>query len=65
MDELPELMDAGGVMVDRPGLLEHARRVAALVNQIIQGAKPADLPLTKLFDAAAPDQADSGGKFWG
>jgi hypothetical protein len=56
-------MDAGGVMVYRPGVLEHGRRVVALVDQILQGAKTADLPVTSLFDATAPDQAEFGGNF--
>jgi putative ABC transport system substrate-binding protein len=41
----PEIADAGGLMSYSPDYLEMFRRAALFVHKILNGAKPADLPL--------------------
>ena len=40
-----ELVDRGGLMSYGPSLVEMYRRAAYLVDEILRGAKPADLPI--------------------
>ena len=40
-----EYLDAGGLMSYGPNFLELNRRAADLVDKILRGAKPADLPV--------------------
>jgi putative ABC transport system substrate-binding protein len=40
-----EYLDAGGLMSYGPNYLELNRRAADLVDKILRGAKPADLPV--------------------
>ena len=40
-----ELVDRGGLMSYGPSLVEMYRRAAHLVDEILRGAKPADLPI--------------------
>ena len=40
-----EIVDVGGLMSYGPNLAESSRLAAGLVERILKGAKPADLPL--------------------
>jgi putative ABC transport system substrate-binding protein len=40
-----EDVDAGGLMSFMPDVTEGHRRVAVMLDQILRGAKPADLPI--------------------
>ena len=40
-----EDVEAGGLMSFTPDLAEGSRRVAATIDKILRGAKPADLPV--------------------
>jgi putative ABC transport system substrate-binding protein len=40
-----ELLEAGGLLCYDVSEREHNRRVAALIDKILRGAKPADLPI--------------------
>src|SRR6202171_6046397 len=42
-----ELLEAGGLLSYAVSEREHTRRVAALLDKILRGAKPADLPIEK------------------
>ena len=44
-----EWADAGGLMAYGPSLREVYGRVAALVDKILKGAKPADLPVEQVM----------------
>jgi putative ABC transport system substrate-binding protein len=45
MGAVRSFVDAGGLMAYGPSLREHVQRAAALVDKILKGAKPADLPV--------------------
>ena len=47
MYEWPEIVDAGGLLSYGPTLAEINTRVAAYVDKILKGAKPADLPVER------------------
>jgi putative tryptophan/tyrosine transport system substrate-binding protein len=42
---LPEYVDAGGLMSYGPNLQDLYRRAADLVDKILRGTKPADIPV--------------------
>jgi putative ABC transport system substrate-binding protein len=42
---LTYFMDAGALMSYSPNLLDHFHRAAVLVDKVLKGAKPADLPV--------------------
>ena len=41
----PEIVEAGGLMSYSPDYVEHFRRVALMVDKILKGTKPADIPV--------------------
>ncbi len=43
----PEFADAGGLMAYGPNIYDLQRRAGALVGKVLQGAKPADLPVER------------------
>jgi putative ABC transport system substrate-binding protein len=43
--ELPELVEERGLMAYGPSLCDQSRRAAVYVDKLLQGAKPADLPV--------------------
>ena len=45
MYEVQELVDEGGLLAYGPSLRDQARRAAAYVDRLLQGVKPADLPV--------------------
>jgi len=45
MSELRDFVDAGGLMSYAPSLADLYRRAAGYVHKLLQGAKPADLPM--------------------
>ena len=47
MYEWPEIVEAGGLLSYGPSLAEVNTRVAAYVDKILKGAKPADLPVER------------------
>ena len=47
ISEYPEFTEAGGLMSYGPSLPVFFRRIGPLVNKILKGAKPADLPLER------------------
>jgi putative ABC transport system substrate-binding protein len=47
MYEWPEIVEAGGLLSYGPTLAEINTRVAAYVDKILKGAKPADLPVER------------------
>jgi len=44
MGENPEMATSGGLLSLGPDIVDSYRRSAALVDKILKGAKPADLP---------------------
>jgi putative ABC transport system substrate-binding protein len=40
-----EFVEAGGLMSYAPSFLDHFRRAADLVDKILRGTKPADIPV--------------------
>jgi putative ABC transport system substrate-binding protein len=40
-----EFVEAGGLMSYAPSFLDHSRRAADLVDKILRGVKPADIPV--------------------
>ncbi len=47
MYEWPEIVEAGGLLSYGPSLADVNTRVAAYVDKILKGAKPADLPVER------------------
>jgi putative ABC transport system substrate-binding protein len=47
MYEWREIVEAGGLLAYGPSLAEVNARVAAYVDRILKGAKPADLPVER------------------
>jgi putative ABC transport system substrate-binding protein len=47
MYEWPEIVEAGGLLSYGPSLAEVSTRVAAYVDRILKGARPADLPVER------------------
>jgi putative ABC transport system substrate-binding protein len=45
MSNLEDVVEAGGLMSDRPNWDDLYRRGAIYVDKILKGAKPADLPV--------------------
>ena len=45
MSNLKDVVEAGGLMSDRPNRDDLYRRGAIYVDKILKGAKPADLPV--------------------
>jgi putative ABC transport system substrate-binding protein len=43
--EGPDMLEAGGLISYAVSVPEQRRRVAALIDKILRGAKPADLPI--------------------
>ena len=42
---VPEIVEAGGLMSYSPNVVEHFRRAAVMVDKILKGTKPADIPV--------------------
>jgi putative ABC transport system substrate-binding protein len=45
MNDVRDIVEAGGLMSYGPNFLDQFRRVADLVDKILRGAKPADIPV--------------------
>ncbi len=52
MSDFRPLLAAGGLIAHGPNIVEHFRRQAYFVDRILNGAKPADLPIEQptVFD---------------
>jgi len=55
-----EAVEAGAFMSYAYDIVDHSRRLASYVDRILQGAKPADLPVQQAVEVRADHQPEDG-----